>query len=217
MTETTHDPRSERVRTAALLVGTMALLTGLLVPRTARAQEAEAPAIAESPRPFRLGPTVGVLAWEEGPASTLDDVALLGLGVERTVASFLAVRLDGGVGGGSVADDQGRTADVTTYLAEVALAVRAPVGALAETGVVPYAAGGLGTVVHDPAPDDLSTTSQNALSYGLGVDVRPLERFGARLEWRRYSVDLENLFDRVDRTGTSRDADRFTASLYWAF
>lgn len=209
-------------RTTAKLLAAASLLLAAAPAASgpAAAQEVPgAPDAAEAPEPFRLGPSVGVLAWAEaGERPTLDDPTLWGVGVERLVTSFLAVRLDGGYGTAGVTSADGqRTVDANTYLAELALAVRAPALPLSPISVVPYAVGGLGTVVHDPSDDELATASQNALSYGLGVDVRPVRRFGARLEWRRYSVDLENLFDPVDLTGSSRDADRFTAALYWAF
>lgn len=177
--------------------------------------EARAPETAEAPTPFRLGPTVSLLSWEDG-ASTLDDVTLWGLAVEREVASFLAVRLDGGFGTGSLTDGD-RTVGLSSYLAELALSVRPPIPPLARIGVEPYAVGGLGTVVHDPDDDELPTASQNALSWGIGVAVRPLDRLGARLEWRRYDVDLENLLDPTDRTGTGRRLDRFQAAFFWTF
>lgn len=214
---TETSPDAPRGRPSAAAAAAVLLAAALLAPRAAPAQEEAAPPdMATAPRPFHLGPAVSVLTWEETEDSTLDDVTLWGLGVERLLGSILAVRLDGGFGSGTVSG-QGRALDVNTYLAEVTLAVRAPLAPLNRAGVVPYAVGGAGTVVHDPSDEDLSTASQNAFSYGLGVDVRPLERFGARLEWKRYSVELEDLLDPIDRSGTNRDADRFQAALYWAF
>lgn len=206
-------------RTAAIALATILLAAGPAVGQQDPGPgepDAEAPAMAEAPHLFHLGPSASVLTWEETGGPAYDDATLWGLGVERLIASFLAVRLDGGYGRGEVTGG-GRTLELNTYLAEIALAVRPPVPALARVGVAPYAVVGLGTVVHDPADEDLATASQNALSWGLGVDLKPLDRFGVRLEWRRHDVDLENLLDATDRTGTSRDADRFQLSLYWAF
>ena len=228
-TTTADGTRSERAAGPGPVVGAgggllpaaaLVLAGALLAPGPAAAQEGPlAPPTAEAPADFRLGPAVSVIAWEETDGGNrLDDVTLWGLGVERLVASFLAVRLDGGYGTASVTSaDGGRTVDVNSYLADLALSLRAPALPLSDVSVVPYGVAGLGTVVHDPSPDDLTTASQNALSYGLGVDVRPLASFGARLEWRRYTVDLEDLFDPVERTGSSRGADRFSATVYWAF
>lgn len=204
-----------------------ALLLGLilLAPAGVGAQEepadepperTEAPAMAEAPEAFRLGPTVDALTWTEGAGPTPEDAGLWGLAVERLLDQVLAVRLGLAHGSGSVAGD-GREVDVGTYLVDLSLLVRARLPSLADAGVVPFGAGGIGTVVHDPDDDDLSTASQNAFSYGLGVDVQALDRFGARVEWRRYAVNLENIFDPVDRGGSSRDADRFQVALYWAF
>lgn len=206
-----------RTAAAALVLLAVTLLAaGPAAAQEDPGAEPEAPDMAAAPTPFHLGPSVSVLSWEETGDATLEDATLWGLDVERMLTSFLAVRLDGGFGKGEVTED-GRTVELNTYLFELALALRLPVAPLARVGVTPYAVAGLGTVVHDPTAAELNTASQNALSYGLGVDVQPFERFGARLEWRRYSVDREKLLDPTDRTGTSRDADRFQASLYWAF
>lgn len=206
---------------AAAAVLAAALAATAAAPGPAAAQQGptddvRAPETAPAPQPFRLGPTVGTLDWEETGGTSVDDVTVWGIAVERLVTSFLAVRLDGGYGTGGVAGG-GRRVDVNTYLAELALALRGPAFRPGSVRVTPYAAAGLGTVVHDPEDGGLTTASQNTLSYGLGVDVRPVDRFGARLEWRRHRVDLENLLDPTDRTGVRRDVDRLEASLYWAF
>lgn len=200
----------------ALLLGLVLLAPAGLGAQEEPSERTEAPAMAEAPEAFRLGPTVDVLTWTEGPGPTPEDATLWGLAVERLLDQVLAVRLGLAHGSGSVAGG-GQEVDVGTYVADLSLLVRGRLPRAAEAGVVPFGAVGVGTVVHDPADDDLSTASQNALSYGLGVDVRALNRFGARVEWRRYAVNLENIFDPVDRSGSSRDADRFQAVLYWAF
>lgn len=209
---------------SVLAGATLLSVAALLAPVGAGAQApageppdgAEAPEMADAPEAYRLGPTATHLTWAEGSGPTPDDGTLLGLDVERLLDSFLAMRLGLAHGSGSIAGD-GQEEDVGAYMVDLSLVVRAPLSGLARAGVVPYAAGGIGTVVHDPAADSLSTASQNTLSYGLGVDFRALDRFGARLEWRRHEVNLENVFDPVDRTGRPRAANRFQASLYWAF
>lgn len=212
----THDPMTVDPTTR---VAAVALAAALLAAGPAAGQQdpsVEAPETAGAPSPFHLGPTASVLLWEETGGPAYEDATLWGLGVERRIASFLAVRLDGGYGRGEVTDG-GRTVELNTYLAELALAVRPPVPPLARVGVTPYAVAGLGTVVHDPSDEDLATASQNSLSWGLGVEVEPLDRFGARLEWRRHEVDLEDLLDPTDRAGVRRGADRLQLSLYWTF
>ncbi len=204
---------------AAVLAAALAATAAAAGPAAGQqgpADDVRAPETALAPQPFRLGPTVGSLSWEETGGTTVDDVTVWGVAVERLLTSFLAVRLDGGYGTGAVAGG-GRRVDVHTYVAELALALRGPALRPGSVRVTPYAAAGMGTVVHDPEDGELTTASQNTLSYGLGVDVRPVDRFGARLEWRRHRVDLENLLDPTDRTGVRRDVDRLEASLYWAF
>lgn len=217
-------PPGDRWPGSVLAGATLLSVLALLAPAGAGAQApageppdgAEAPEMADAPEAYRLGPTASYLTWAEESDPTPDDGMLLGLDVERLLDSLLAVRLGLAHGSGSIAGD-GQEGDVGTYVVDLSLVLRAPLSGLARAGVVPYAAGGIGTVVHDPAADSLSTASQNTLSYGLGVDFRALDRFGARLEWRRHEVNLENVFDPVDRTGRPRAANRFQMSLYWAF
>lgn len=195
----------------------------LLAPARAAPQQADegargsAPAeIAEAPRQFHLGLSVSAMSWEEADDRSPTSSSLWGASVERILFRYLAVRLDAAYGTNRV-QGAADSVDVATYLAEVAAVVRIAPPSLERTGVVPFVTAGVGSLVHDPDREGLTTASQNALSWGLGVEVIPLDRFGFRAEWRRYDVDLENLFDAVDRTGVSRNADRFEATAFWTF
>lgn len=200
-----------------------AAVAALVSPVGAWAQEGDepqegtgAPEIAEAPRQFHLGLTGSALLWEDAEERSPANTSLWGASVERILLRYLSVRADGAVGSNRI---RGATdsVDATTYVAEVLLAARIAPPALERAGIVPFLAGGIGTVVHDPDRDGLATASQNALSWGIGLEVAPLDRFGFRAEWRRYDVDLEDLFDPLDRTGASRRADRFQATAFWTF
>lgn len=201
------------------LVAVLLAAAALLAPGAAVGQEGtdlEVPELADAPRQFRIGITGSALLWEEADVRAPEDVALWGVDVERILFRYASLRLDAAYGTGSVRDSAG-TADVTTWLAELVVAARIAPPALERAGVIPFLAAGVGTVVHDPDAEGLPTASQNALSWGLGVQLRPFDRFGFRAEWRRYDVDLENLFDVVERSGISRSASRLQATAFWTF
>ncbi len=213
---------------AATTVGALAAAL-LLVPGSAAAQEGaeapedveapeevEAPEIAEAPLHFRIGLSGSAMRWEEADERRPSNGSLWGPSVERVLFRYLGVRLDAAYGTGRIRG-AADTVDVKTYLAEVALVGRIAPPALDGADVVPFVTGGIGSLVHDPDREGLPTASQNALSWGLGVEALPLDRLGVRAEWRRYDADLENVFDALDRSGVSRRADRFQVTAYWTF
>lgn len=206
-----------RARRRRLMVPLLvaAALAGLSTPGAPlRAQDApEEPAMAEAPAQFRLSLSAGGMLWEDRDR-TPDDGPLWGLDVERTLASFLSVRLGGAVGTSTLRAG-GQSADFTAYLGELVMEGRAAPPALRRAGVLPFATLGVATLTHDPAPDGLPTASQNALAWGAGLEVRPFDRFGLRGEWRRYSVEMENFFDPLDRSSEDRSANRLYVTVFW--
>lgn len=170
--------------------------------------------MAEAPKQFRVAVTGGALSWAEEPRrGSLDNGALVGLDVERRVAGYLGFRLSGGYGRTTAANDT-TSADLNQYVADVVAALRLAVAPLRQAGVVPFGTIGLGTVVHDPESAGLVTKSQSAVAFGAGLDADLSGAFGIRVEWRRYIVDGEDLFDPTDRTGVGRVADRFHGGLF---
>lgn len=216
-----------RGRPVLALPGVLAgALAVLLAPAAAGAQEEpgpsgppdepEAPAMAEAPRQFHLGLTASALSWSDAAGPTPDASGLVGVELERLLVRFASVRLGGAYGTSTVAGAPGAV-DVNAALFEVGLTGRLDLGPMREAGVVPSAGLGIGSVVFDPVAADLPTRSQNAFFYGAGIEARPLPRIGVRAEWRRYRVEMENVFEPTDRTGSDRDADRFQASVFWTF
>lgn len=190
--------------------------------RTSADSAAEARAedpLVEAPFQFRIGPTVGVLSWREPSppgGQRIDDAPLWGLDVASVVGRWAAFRLGGAVGPTSISLGDAEM-DAVQYLADVAVEGRLAVDPLVERGVVPYLAVGVGTVVHDPAPDSLVSRSQSTFSWGAGVEARILDRIGARAEWRRVQGELQSAFDPVDRAGSTRFADRWFLGAFWVF
>jgi len=191
----------------------------LLVPAGARGQQApdaepEEPPTADAPREFRIGATGGTFLWEKAENRTAEDHGLAGLTVERDLARWVAVRVEGAYGTSTFLGSGARTQEIDTWLLDLVVSGRVT-GVL--DPVTPFVSAGLGTAIFDPAGEDLVTRNQNTVQLGGGVDVRPFPRFGFRLEYRRYSVDMENLFEVTDRTGESRTGDRITGSVFWSF
>ena len=208
--------RSVRARGVLLplAAGAALLLAGPAVGQ--EEPELDVPELAEAPRSFRIGVAGSAMLWEEADTRAPEDGALWGVDVERILFRYASVRLDLAYGTGTVRDSASAV-DVTTWLAELLLTARVAPPVLERAGVIPFLAGGVGTLVHDPEAEGLPTASQNALSWGLGVQVEPFDRFGARIEWRRYDVDLEDLSDVIERSGLSRSASRLQATVFWTF
>lgn len=196
--------------------GIWAVLLLWLTPSLLAGQEGqvEEPAMAEAPRSFRIAATGGGFLWDDAETRVADDLGLAGLSVERDLASFVAVRLEGAFGSSTFLGPGAQTEDINTWVLDLVVTGRVP--GLVDP-VTPFVSGGLGTTIFDPEDPELVTRNQNSLQFGGGVDVQPFPRFGFRAEYRRYSVDVENLFDVLDRTGESREANRFTAAVFWTF
>lgn len=190
------------------------------------------PPLAEAPDQFRVAVSGSYLDWEEPEASggqEIDGATAWGVDLATRVAPFLAFRFGGAVGGteitGTDTDGARRTVDATQWLFEVAAVPRLAFGPLRDAGVVPFGVAGVGSVIHDPRTEEgefeppLVTRSQGALILGGGLEVEPdaLGAFGARVEWRRAEVQLQNLFVSTDREGVGRGSNRFTGTLFLSF
>lgn len=223
---TAGGPRRERrrpVRRALpVLAAAVLAVAALLAAAPAAAQEDGGGAetaeelLVEAPRPYRIAVTGSALLWHEAATRSPDDGSLWGLEVERLLLRWAFARLGAAFGRSTVTSGE-RSADVNSYLLEVVLGPRVAVADLRELGVIPYAAVGFGSLVHDPRVDGLATRSQNAFSWGAGVEWSFRPDLGVRAEWRQYSADLEDIFAELDRTGQTRDADRFQIAVFWAF
>lgn len=190
---------------------------------TAAVAGVEAPPEAEAPLQFEVGPTVSSATWEAASGRPdIGNATMLGLSVESVLANYFGIRFDAAYGTpsftGSTPAGGSESVDVHQYFVDVSLVARLGLPKLREIGVVPFATIGLGSVVHDPKPDSLTTRSQSAWEYGAGVDLPLTTHLGARLEWRRADVSLEDLFDDgTDRTGRTVSNDRFTLGAYLRF
>lgn len=205
------------------LVAALVALTA--APVAAGAQEEPGdPGMATAPAQFRVGVTGSHLGWSGGGQTMPDDGGLWGLELERLLLPAAAIRLEASHGTTTLVSSDDAV-DARTYLLGVTGVARLALDPLESVGLVPFGTLGVGSVVHDPDRDDLTTASQNTLTWGAGLEARPFARapasrlapVGLRVEWRRYQVELENVFDPVDLTSRTRHADRLSASLFWAF
>jgi len=212
------------------------LVALLLFAATAAAQETEedlaGPAMADAPDQFRVAATAGWLAWDGAESSdgkVVDVGPLWGVDLETRVSRWVAFRFGGAYGRTTITgtDETGtrQTVDANQVVLELVAEPRLALEPLRRVGVVPFAVGGVGSVVHDPRTAEgafdppLPSRSQGSLLYGAGVEVQPepLGDAGVRLEWRRNEVQLQPSFVVTSLEGASRGADRFMASVYWSF
>lgn len=215
----------------AAAVSVAAVAAALMAPAAVAAQEAtgdpgdapdaveeEAP-LVDAPFQFRVGPTVGSVAWEESAAEgaqRLDDAVMWGLDVASVVGRYAGFRLGGAVGPLEMGSG-GTEIDAVQYLVDVAVEGRLAVGPLHDAGVVPYVTVGGGAAIHDPEPDSLITRSQSTFTWGAGVEARILERLGARAEWRRVQSEIQPILEPTERSGRTRFAHRLFVGAYWVF
>lgn len=192
------------------------LAISVLSGSTARAQDV-APAMPGAPRQFKLSVGVGALSWQDAAGrGEIDSSLLYGLVIEQRLVEFLSLGAGAGYGSTRIAGAD-RVADLNQYTLELALQGRLAFGFLRDLGLVPLLALSYGAIVHDPKPRDLNTRSQTALGYGPGLDLDIGSRFGLRVEWRHYSVSLQDVLTPEARAAVKTGADRIQAALSWRF
>lgn len=172
--------------------------------------------MARAPADFAVAASVARASWKpRRGASTVEDGLLAGGDLESRASRFLAFRLLFAYGSTRIAGPDG-SASTRQYLAELSVVGRAAFGSLRRIGVVPFVDAGAGTLVHDPAAEELITRSQTVLSWGGGLDVAlgADSPFGVRVEWRRAEVQMENLFVPRDREAVERAVDRVMGGFY---
>ncbi|MFW6193804.1 MAG: hypothetical protein ACOC83_10000 [Gemmatimonadota bacterium] len=217
---------ADRAGAVPTLLAALAALAALTAaPFAAGAQEEPGdPGMATAPAQFRAGVTGSRLMWSGGEPSAPDDGGLWGLELERLLVPAAAIRLEASHGTTTLVSSDDAV-DARTFLLAITGVARLALDPLERVGLVPFGTLGVGSVVHDPDRDDLTTASQNTLTWGAGLEARPFGRtaasrlapLGLRVEWRRYQVELENVFDPVDLSSRTRHANRVSASLFWAF
>jgi hypothetical protein len=174
------------------------------------------PEVPPAPRQFRLGVTGGALLWNGSATRTPRNASIWGLDIGRKLGRYLSFRLDLAYTPERVVDGADST-DVHGYLIDIVAEPRLAVDPLLRAGVVPFGEVGLGTLVFDPSQSGLPTRSQNAIVLGGGVEAILSSRWGGRVEWRHYSVQMQSLFDVTNLDAVGRGANRVTASLFWTF
>jgi hypothetical protein len=192
------------------------LAVSALSASAARAQDV-APAMPGAPRQFELSVGVGTLSWKDAAGrGEIDSSLLFGLAIERRLVEFLSLGAGAGYGSTRITGED-RAADLDQYTLELVLQGRLAFASLRDLGLVPFLALSYGAIVHDPRPGDLNTRSQTSLGYGPGLDLDFGPRFGLRVEWRHYSVNLQDVFTPEDRAAIKTGADRIMAALSWRF
>lgn len=211
------------------------LAVGLLaVPSPAQESGGEvgSAAAADAPDQFRLSALGGWMDWGAPDAAgeqAMEASSAWGLDLETRVHPLLAFRLGAAYGRTEITRTEfggpSRSVEANQIVLELVAEPRLAVGPLRETGVVPFGIVGLGSVIHDPDTEQgefepaLTTRSQGSVVYGGGLEVEPpaLGDFGARVEWRRADVQVQNIFTPTSREGTSRTSDRIVGTVYWKF
>ena len=168
-------------------------------------------------RAFALGVGVGSYRWES-PAP-YEDMTITSLSIERALwpgirgrASIAAGKTTLNVESGSV-EAWAMPLDLQVLLAP-------DFGPLRRLGVMPYAVGGLGTLITNPSGDtgvELTTRSQSQWTYGGGVLARVGGRFEARFEGTAIGVRLAHPEEAEERDTRTVHNRRWEGRISWLF
>lgn len=192
------------------------------------AQEPTAPGAAgEAPPPggivppqrvYGLGLGVAALRWDE--VAPFDDAVLAALSIDRELWRFVRGRAGMAVGSTTLTAVAPEGVDVYVFSFDLQVLVEADLGPFRETGVIPYALGGFGSLVTNPSGDaagDLPTRSQSMWTYGGGVRAGLASRIEARVEGAVQGVRLANPTVPEDRETNTIHNSRWEGSLHWLF
>lgn len=210
-------------------LATTALLVSTIV-APARGQEPIPPTARDLPqapppgglvppiRDFALGLGGGALAWDD--AAPYDDVGLATLTIERRLWSV--VRGRAGVAAGSTTLHGAAITGIDTWVMsfDLQLLVGADFGPFRDVGVIPYALGGVGSLVTNPTGDgagDLPTRSQTSWSWGGGVRARFAPRWEARGEAASVGVRLADPAGSIAQDTDTIHNLRWEGSVQWLF
>lgn len=201
--------------------GRLLVLAAVLVaagPAALAAQVSAPPpgGLVEPARGYALGAFAGWLRWDD--AAPYEDAPLWGLAVERDLWSFVRGRASMGAGTSTLLAAEPVDAWIFSFDLQVVLA--ADVGPFRAAGVIPYALGGVGSLVTNPTGDgagDLPTRSQSAWTWGGGVRARIADRWEARGEATVPAVRLADPLEGENRETETIHNLRWEGSVQWLF
>lgn len=205
------------MRAIAPLVAVLLVATAPAVAQEAPARSAPPPGgVAEVARSFGLGLGAASLGWDE--VAPYDDVAMVVLSLERDL--WTGVRGRASIARGSSTLDAETPVDTGVWSFDLQVALAPAFGALADLPVLPYAIGGVGSLVTNPSGDggvDLPTRSQSQWSYGGGVRARIAERWEIAGEGVATGVRLADPTTPENRETTTIHNIRWEGRLQWRF
>lgn len=197
----------------------------------ALAQDAVPPpgGIVRPERAFALAATVGALRWDE--EAPWEDGALAGLAIERALWRGIRGRAAFAFGGTTLAarpsdfppilpPAPGDDVDAWVYSIDLQAVLGADFGPFRTAGIVPFAVGGVGSLVTNPSGDggvDLPTRSQTQVTYGGGVRARLGSRWEAVAEATAATVRLADPYDATNNETTTIHNLRWEGRLQWVF
>lgn len=168
-------------------------------------------------RAFALGLGVGSYRWE-GPAP-YEDMTVTSLSLERALWRGIRGRVSIAAGRTTLNLDSG-SVEAWAVPVDLQVLLAPDFGPLRRLGAMPYAVGGLGTLITNPSGDtgvELTTRSQSQWTYGGGIVARVGGRFEARFEGTSVGVRLADPVETEDRDTETIHNRRWEGRISWLF
>lgn len=168
-------------------------------------------------RAFALGLGVGSYGWED-PAP-YEDMTVTSLSLERALWRGIRGRAAIAAGRTTLNLDSG-SVEAWAIPVDLQVLLAPDFGPLRRLGVMPYAVGGLGTLITNPSGDtgvELTTRSQSQWTYGGGIVARVGGRFEARFEGTSVGVRLADPVEAEDRDTETIHNRRWEGRVSWLF
>lgn len=168
-------------------------------------------------RAFALVLGVGSYRWED--PSPYEDMTMTSLSIERALWPGIRGRASIAAGKTTLTLES-MSVDAWAMPLDLQVLLAPDFGPLRRLGVMPYAVGGLGTLITNPSGDtdvELTTRSQSQWTYGGGVLARVGGRFEARLEGTSVGVRLAHPEEAEDRDTQTVHNRRWEGRISWLF
>lgn len=196
-----------------------ALLLAAALAGPAAAQDAAPPppgGLATIERSYGLGLGVAALGWDD--AAPYDDPVMIALSIERDLWPGIRGRASMARGGATL--DADRPVDAGVWSFDLQMILAPAFGPLEDLPVMPYALGGVGSLVTNPSGDDgvdLPTRSQSQWSWGAGARAAIRERWEISVEGQAVGVRFADPIEAENRETKTIHNTRWEGRLQWRF
>lgn len=195
------------------------MVATLAIAAPAGAQAPPPGGMVEVERSYGLGLGLAGLRWDD-ESIPFDDTALVSLSIERDLWRGMSGRASIARGSSTLTGEEEGAIDAGVWSLDLQVLLALEFGPLARLPVLPYAIGGVGSLVTNPSGEgglDLPTRSQSQWSYGAGVRARIASRWEAVVEGTGVGVRFADPFTPENRETRTIHNIRWEGRLQWRF